>query len=94
MIKFRTTSHGSSMAKIEPIEVIRETEKMVVIIGNGWSNKEYKQAKRSDFQNFFDTWDEAHQFLVISAENLVAAAEKRLSYCKTNLDKVKGLTHE
>lgn len=82
------------MARIEPVEVIRETEKMVVIAGHGWNNKECKEAKRSNYQNFFDTWDEAHQFLVISAENLVAAAEKRLSDCKTNLDKVKGLTHE
>jgi len=92
MIKFRTTSHGSSMAKIEPIEVIRETEKQVVIIG--WRNKERRLAKQSNYENFFDTWDEAHQFLISHAENLVNAVEERLSNCKANLDRIKGLTND
>lgn len=54
MIKYQTKWHGSSMAQIEAIEVLRETEKQVVLLlGNG---KESRENKKSDWQNWFDTW--------------------------------------
>ena len=54
MKKFRTWYD-----QIEEIEVIRETTKYVMLPPYG-----HRDAKRSDNRNYFDTWEEARQFLI------------------------------
>ena len=49
MIKFMTTTYKT---EIRPVQVKRETETTVIIAGR-------RNAKRSMYDNFFDTWEEA-----------------------------------
>lgn len=53
--KFRTWYDTS----IEEVEVIRETEKFVTEAdGQRWAKR------NADFRNYFDSWEEAHKFLI------------------------------
>ena len=65
MIKYMTMAHGSSYARIDKVEVEKETEKMVVLQSGR------KEAKKSDWHNYFDTWGEALEFLRLQANNKI-----------------------
>ena len=88
MIKYRTTG-----TKIEAIEIIRDTPKQVVLKQQYPSliSRERREAKRSDFINWFDTWEEAKEFLVVKAQNEVELAERILETAKERLTKVSSL---
>ena len=89
MIKYQTKWHGSSMAQIEAIEVLRETEKQVVLLlGNG---KESRENKKSDWQNWFDTWKQAHEFLVSEAVKEVRELRLKLQQANGHLGSIKGM---
>jgi hypothetical protein len=57
MIKFRTWYNN----EIEQIEVRGETEHTIIRM-NG--NREHKRSLNKTGTNYFDTWEEAHDFLV------------------------------
>lgn len=62
MIKYRT-----GLGKfIAAIEVVRDTPKMVVFSRD--NGTERKEAKRSNWGNWHDTWEDAHEFLLSRAE--------------------------
>jgi len=85
VIKYRTR-----WDEIEAVEVLRETDKMVFLPGRGRS-KEEREAKRSDYQNWFDSWDEAKAFLVADAEKAVEAARMNLERAKGKLVRLRGM---
>ena len=89
MIKYQTMWHGSSMAQIKAIEVLRETEKQVVIATN--NGKESRENKKSDFKNWFDTWKQAHDFLVSEAEKNVRELRLKLQQANGHLGNIKGM---
>ena len=73
--------------KIVALEIVRETEKMVVLAPLSAANsfdREVKEAKRSDWQNWFNSWEEAHSFLV-------KRAERKIENCRANLERAKGV---
>lgn len=86
MIKYRTTNEKWEN-KIEKIEIERETEKMVFYEGR-------KELKRSDYQSWFDTFDEAKQSLVEKAEGRVENCIYSLAAEKEKLSEVKELKNE
>jgi hypothetical protein len=78
---------------IESVEVERETEQSVWVCGV-WHGKKVaprRHSKRSDWDNYFDTWEEAKAFLLANAERKVAHARRELEIANSELGNVKGL---
>lgn len=69
MIKYRT---NYSKDKIEKVEIVRETPKMVVVVSH--VGGERREAKQSDWACYFDTWAEARDYLLDAARKRVAPA--------------------
>lgn len=73
--------------KIEEIEVKRETEKFVTEAdGQRWAKR------NADFRNYFDTWQEAHQFLIDREQANIAGLEKRIAHHKETLSKLQEMS--
>lgn len=66
-----------SSPKITEVECEKETVSSVWIGGR-------RSAKRSEWKNYFDTWEDAHKALLESAN-------KKLASAKLALDRVKGI---
>lgn len=83
---------GQYKPLIEPVEVIRETEKYVVISIDEWGKKvERKDAKISQFHRYWKTWEEARDFLLERAEREVDSARFQLNQKVGRLGNIKGL---
>jgi hypothetical protein len=66
MIKFRVTT-GS---EIRALEVVKETAKQIVYKSSNFGKThEYREAIKSEYQSWFDTFEEARQFLIEQAED-------------------------
>lgn len=87
MIKYK--ARGGIFAKIERVEIIRETEKFVVIKGVAGERRE---AKCSGYESYFDTFDFAKNWIVDSAKSDVEKAEGRLEYAKAQLEKALAIS--
>lgn len=83
MIKYRTR-----FREIEAIEVARETAGFVVMTGT----RARKEAKRSDWSNWHDTWEDAHRFLLRIARERVVGTEADLKMAKSNLATIEAIT--
>lgn len=83
MIKYRTY-----FDKIETVEVVRETAASVYV-GEKMGGR--REAKRSSFYNYFDTWQEAHEFLVLRAEIAVSGAQSRLEAEERRFRQIRGM---
>lgn len=80
MIKYRTY-----LQRIETVEIARETEKQVVLMGGRRSNK------IGDYEGYFDTWDQAKQHLLDKTECEVQERKASLEYAKDKLGNIKGM---
>ena len=69
---------------IEPVQVEKETESRVWIDGR-------RRAKRSGFDNYFDTWDEAKEFMTEYAEKKLDRARRDLEAAQGLAGNVRGL---
>lgn len=94
IVKFKTSF---SADKIEEIEVVRETEQSVFLPVNGRSLagkkgvNERRDAKRSTYVQYHDTWADAHAFLVGKAQREVESLRSRLEQAKGKLGQIKGM---
>lgn len=70
--------------KVETVEVDRESENSVWINGQ-------RRAKRSDWDNYFPTFDEAKAFVIHEMESGVDSARRELERAKDKLGNAKGL---
>jgi hypothetical protein len=61
----------SGRSKIDAVEVERESEQNVWVNGG-------RTAKRSSYKNYFDTWAEAHTFLIKRSESSLESARRML----------------
>lgn len=75
---------------IEKVEVERETEKCVWVKRWG-SQTASRRNKMSDYECYFDSFDEAKAYLVDAAKRKVTAAEARLQSLKAELKKANDL---
>jgi len=82
MEKYRTGGWGKNL--IEQVEVEKETEASVWIKGR-------RNAKRTEYYNYFDTWDEAKLYLLTVAEAKVAAIRLNLERANGELGNINGL---
>lgn len=87
MIKYRT---GGYLKKIEVIEIVKETAKQVTFKTE--RGGERREAKRSEWKNWHDSFEEAKQFLLTKAENDLQALQQRVEDYKVELEKIKALT--
>lgn len=82
MIKFRTGEYNKDM--IVEVEVERESDSSVWIKGR-------RNNKRSTYENYFDSWDEAKAYLLEKAESKAASCRRQLEYANGILGNIKGL---
>lgn len=87
---YRVSSFGNS---ITPIDVIKETEKTLVIkIERAFiGQKELRVQKHSTFDKYFETWQEAHEHKLRMAENEVNAYQARLDRARRELAEIKAM---
>ena len=79
MIKYRTVPWSCDIAVTN---IDRETEKSVFINGR-------KHEKRSECDNYHDTFDEAKSFCTENIEYRIASLEKKIDLEKLALEKLK-----
>jgi len=89
MKKYKARIHPrwDSEAKIREVEIEKETEKSVWINGN-------RSAKRSEWANYYDTWEDAHKALLFQQESYINNLRKRLEISKGVLGNIKGMRQE
>lgn len=89
-IWYRTSSYGNS---ITPVEVIKETEKMLVIkIDRTFTGKKERRVqKQFGFDKYFKTWEEAHEHLLAKAVRAVNSYEVQLSRARRELAELKAM---
>lgn len=76
-------------AKIEKIEVLRETAKYIFVPTR--SGGERRESKMSSFDEYHDTWEAAHSSLTELAERNVANARRALEIANSFAGNVKGM---
>jgi len=89
MKKYKT---GGYRELIQEVEITKETDKSVWVIRGFMTQKVGSQArKRSESTNFFDTWDEAYDYIyreaVEDAMNKVKASDNAKNY----LEKIRDM---
>ncbi len=82
MIKYRCFTRGNN---VEKVEIVSQTEHFVKL-SNG-----RKDAKRSSGYNYFDSFNEAKEFLIESAENKVRSLRLQLERANGELGQIKGI---
>jgi hypothetical protein len=82
MEKTTTTWYRAVNHRIEPVEVIKVTDKQIVYVANG---REYRAAKEGSYDNYFSTRAEAKAHLVELWTNRVKNAENDLEYARAHL---------
>lgn len=72
--------------RISPIEIVGTTEKMI-ILPNG-----RKRGKVGNYGRYFETWQEAKEFLVARTKRSLQTAENYLRAAQKQLEEVEQLT--
>lgn len=80
----RLNNRWGCEAKIEEIEVEKESEKSVWIEGN-------RNAKMSDYANYYSSWDEAKNALYSCQKTYVDGVRSSLERAKGVLGNIKGM---
>lgn len=79
---------------IERFQIVKKTPKQVVYLSDSWHKGDFREIRSNitgRHENFFDTWAEAHAFLVDRAEKSVDAAKSRLHEAKSHLGQTKSM---
>ena len=79
--KYRTGSYGEP---IEVVEVDRETEKSVWIKG-------HRNEKITNYHSYFDSWSEAHDYLVKKFRNEMSRSKAKYDGAKNRYQEVLSL---
>lgn len=74
---------------IETIEITRETDKTVWFVNDNGNN--VREAKSSDWRNWFDTFKDAKEFLINRKQSDIDDLRRRLEGKKSELGNLKGL---
>lgn len=77
--------YKSGFNKIEKVSIVRETGGSVFVL-NG-----YGQECRSPKLGYFNTWNDAHEFLTAKATKNVNEARRHLELANATLGNIKGL---
>lgn len=92
IVKFKT---GGYRETIERVECVRETEKSVYVFDTDWRGIKATKPTRSDKfsarTQYHDSWAEARAYLLIKAEDNVAACRRSLESANDKLGNIKGM---
>ena len=90
MKKYHT---GYDNASVSEVEVIREKQRCVYVAAKTFKGVEveHRRAKRSDGSNYFDTWGQAHAYLLEQQTARVNSARRHLELAMGKLSNIKGL---
>jgi hypothetical protein len=88
-IKYEVNKWGK--AKITPAVCIKETPKQVWIERTDYRGRK-DVSQRSKENTFFDTWKEAHNFLLIRAGKALQGAKITLEHRENDLALVEAMT--
>lgn len=81
---YRTGGARYPGTEIDPVEIERETEEFVYINGR-------RNAKNSDYGNYFSSWVEAHSYLMARHSAAVSRHKASVRSAEENLRKVEAL---
>jgi len=84
-VKYKASGYGM---KIEKVMVIKETEHFVTV---QYDNRTRREAKKSGYDCFFDTWQEAKDHHIAVAEDKLNAARRQLEYAQGQYGNAKGI---
>lgn len=84
MKKYKVELGSWARARIDEVEIERETEHSVWIGG-------HRHVKHTSSTNYFNTFEKAHKELMKVAEQKVSSAKYQLDQAKGYLGNVKGL---
>ncbi len=83
---------SSWKAGIEETEITRKTDKSVWFMAGYFGNTiERRALVKSDGENYFDTWDEAHEHLIGEATKKLYSAKRSMEYAEKSLAECKIL---
>ncbi len=88
-IKYEVNKWGN--AKITPAVCIKETPKQVWVERTDYRGRK-DVSRRSKENTFFDTWKEAHNFLLIQANTALQGAKITLEHRENDLALVEAMT--
>jgi hypothetical protein len=77
--------HADIWRGIDPVEIERETEARVFLVGGR------RRDKRATQEGYFDTWEAAHQFLMAYFEEKLTLARRQLERAQGAYGNVKGM---
>jgi hypothetical protein len=81
----------ASAGDIQEVEVLRETEHFVILPSRSSSYR--REAKRTeDYYCFFDTWQEAKDYMIAKVEKEMKNAEWRVLQYEERLRQIRALT--
>jgi hypothetical protein len=83
--KFYTRDYS---LEIKPVAIERESESCVWINISGRSSR---SNKKSSYDRYHDTWEEAHAYLVARCQRSVDALKEQLQKARTSLGQVESL---
>jgi len=95
MKMYRAKWATNSVALIDTVDVNRVTKDAVYITYsfNG-VHREYSYPLKSQFEAFFDTWEEAHTYLLDHVNKCAQGAYKQVGHWLGVLNRVRKLTKE
>ncbi len=89
--KYRTSKYSHEIKKIE---IIRETHRSIFLKKYSWDDAERREPKISDYHRYFDSWNEAHTYLIIRTEKRIDAARIELDKAIIALNDIKEMKEE
>lgn len=78
-------------AKIEAVEILRETEQSVFIAAPHRHQKETREAKLSVYSSYYNTWQDAHAALLADAQRDLASKRDSLARAQAYEGNVRGM---
>ena len=80
--KYRTSSFGGEI--IEPVEVERET------VSSVWT-KGRRSEKNTNYHQYWDTWEEAHTYLLDMSKSALESAKRELERAQNKYETISGM---
>ena len=93
IVKYKVSSKSHN-PKIEKVEVVRETAQCVFLPPYNGMGSERREAKSSDYADYFDSFEDAKSFLVTLWESKVNSARLNLEQYKGTLGNIKGMKEQ
>ncbi len=90
MIKYKT---GRWKNEIEEVKIIKETAKQVTYAYNDWNGSpcERREAKESNYHQYHDSWEDAHEHLLNKAHSRIESLRSQLQRAQGEYGNLKGM---